>query len=152
MSKIEKIMEKDAYTCHENATVSDVIKTLSEMEIGGVPIVDDEKKLKGYITNTDIIKFIRHQRATLFDWGGELTPALIDKESFKEKSRELLAMPVMKVADRKKIFVEADDTIEEVADIFKKESIKKIAVLKKGKVVGIVTRSIILRYYLEKML
>jgi CBS domain-containing protein len=116
--------------------------------------VDGGQRLVGYITDADIIRFIAHRKAKIYDWG-DMMPVVIDDESLEEKMRELFETPVLDIATRKKVYATVDQEIDDVADFFKKEQVRKLAVLdggKDGKVVGVVTRSMILRYILANIL
>jgi IMP dehydrogenase len=44
----------DPITLHEDATIGDALKLMSENKIGGIPIVDNAKKLVGILTNRDL--------------------------------------------------------------------------------------------------
>ncbi len=44
----------DPITLHETATIADALKLMAENKIGGIPIVDDKKKLVGILTNRDL--------------------------------------------------------------------------------------------------
>ncbi|MFT3948985.1 MAG: IMP dehydrogenase [Agriterribacter sp.] len=44
----------DPVTLHENASIGDALKLMRENRIGGIPIVDDKKKLVGILTNRDL--------------------------------------------------------------------------------------------------
>jgi len=154
MTKITEIMETVPYTCRDTATVGDVIRHLTDVQVEGVPIVDGDQRLVGYITDSDIIRFIAHRKAKIYDWG-DMMPVVIDDESLEEKMRELFETPVLDIATRKKVYATVDQEIDDVADRFKKEQVRKLAVLdggKDGKVVGVVTRSMILRYILSNIL
>ncbi len=54
VKRAESGMILDPVTLHENALVSDAKRMMSEYRIGGIPIVDDNKKLIGIITNRDL--------------------------------------------------------------------------------------------------
>ncbi|PWU04264.1 MAG: IMP dehydrogenase, partial [Bacteroidetes bacterium] len=43
----------DPITLHENATIGDALNLMRENKIGGIPIVDNKKKLVGILTNRD---------------------------------------------------------------------------------------------------
>jgi CBS domain-containing protein len=157
MAKITELMETVPYTCSNTCTGGDVIRKLMDVQVEGVPIVDGEQRLVGYITDSDIVRFIAHRKAKIYEWGGDIMPVVVDDESLEDKMRELLNTPVLDIATRKKRYVTADQEIDEVADLFKKEQqIRKLAVLdtdsRNGKVIGVVTRSMILRYILSHIL
>ncbi|MDR0519646.1 MAG: CBS domain-containing protein [Clostridiales Family XIII bacterium] len=155
MAKITEIMETVPYTCQDTATVRDVINHLTDVQVEGVPIVDAEGRLAGYITDADIIRFISHKKAKIYDLG-DMMPVVVDDESLEEKVHGLFNTPVMDIATRKKVYATVDHEIDDVADIFRKEQVRKLAILDKdskdGKVIGVVTRSMIIRYILSDLM
>jgi predicted transcriptional regulator len=152
MAKITDIMHEIRFTADIDATVGEVIRQFSDEHIGWIPIVDSDRKLIAYITDGDILRFITHKRPRAFDYG-ELIAVEVDEESFESKVKTLLDTPVMKIAGKKpNIFAEVNQEIEEVADMFRHESVRLIAVLDGGRVVGIVRESDIVRHILMTLL
>ena len=152
MTKITEIMHEVRFTAHKDATVGEVIRQLTDERIGWIPIVNDEKKLLAYITDGDIVRFISHKRPRFFDYG-ELIAIEVDEEPFESKIKGLLDVPVMKVAGMKRnIFAEVDQGIDEVADMFRHENVRLVAVLDSGRVVGVVRESDIVRHILLTLL
>jgi IMP dehydrogenase len=47
-------MIQDPVTLHETALVSEAFKIMKEQKIGGIPVIDDSRLLKGIITNRDL--------------------------------------------------------------------------------------------------
>lgn len=54
VKRAESGMILDPVTLNENALVSDAKKMMAEYKIGGIPIVNEDKKLIGIITNRDL--------------------------------------------------------------------------------------------------
>ena len=54
-STIEDIMEKDLITVDEDSSIVDILKTMNNNNIGYVPVVDSDKKLKGLVTRSSVI-------------------------------------------------------------------------------------------------
>jgi IMP dehydrogenase len=54
VKRSESGMIIDPITLDESATVGDALKLMKEFRIGGIPIVDENNKLKGIITNRDL--------------------------------------------------------------------------------------------------
>lgn len=54
VKRSESGMILDPVTLPENALVADALKLMKEFRIGGIPVVDENKKLKGIITNRDM--------------------------------------------------------------------------------------------------
>jgi len=152
MAKITEIMIKVRFTVHKDATVGEVIKQLTDGGVGWIPIVDDDKKLLAYITDGDIVRYIAHKRPRFFDYG-EMIAIEVDEEPLEAKVKGLLDVPVMKIANRKRnVFADVDQDIDEVADIFRREQVHMVAVLDKGRVVGVVHEGDIVRHILRMLL
>ena len=138
-------MDKDVYTVHESATVGDVLRVLVEKKASGVPIINDEKRVVGFISDGDIMKFIAKQDPRIIDMTSFIT-VWYDTESFDKKLDDLMDLNVMELATTKVISVDADFEIDEVAKVLGKKKIKKVPVLENGILVGIVSRTNIIRY------
>src|SRR6202000_1052013 len=54
VKRSESGMIQDPVTLHEAATVADAVKIMREFKIGGIPVINGGRKLKGIITNRDL--------------------------------------------------------------------------------------------------
>lgn len=54
VKRAENGMIVDPVTIHKNATVGDALRMMYENKIGGIPVVDDERRLLGIVTNRDL--------------------------------------------------------------------------------------------------
>jgi IMP dehydrogenase len=54
VKRAENIMILDPITILEEGTISDALMLMQEYKIGGIPVVDNEKKLIGIVTNRDL--------------------------------------------------------------------------------------------------
>lgn len=54
VKRSESGMIQDPVTLHENALLGDAFKIMKEYRIGGIPVVDNNGKLKGILTNRDL--------------------------------------------------------------------------------------------------
>jgi CBS-domain-containing membrane protein len=52
---VRDIMEPDPVTVHPGTKMEDVVRTLKQHELPGVPVVDDDGRLVGIITEADLI-------------------------------------------------------------------------------------------------
>lgn len=138
-------MDRDVYTVHESATVGDVLRVLVDKKASGVPIINDEKRVVGFISDGDIMKFIAKQDPRIIDMTSFIT-VWYDTESFDKKLDDLMELNVMELATTKVISVDSDFEIDEVAKVLGKKKIKKVPVLENGILVGIVSRTNIIRY------
>ena len=110
-----------------------------------MPIINDEIRVVGFISDGDIMKFIAKQDPRIIDMTSFIT-VWYDTESFDKKLDDLMDLNVMELATTKVISVDADFEIDEVAKVLGKKKIKKVPVLENGILVGIVSRTNIIRY------
>jgi IMP dehydrogenase len=54
VKRAENIMILDPITIREEGTIADALMLMQEYKIGGIPVVDDEKRLIGIVTNRDL--------------------------------------------------------------------------------------------------
>lgn len=66
VKRSENGMITNPTTLHENAVVEDALKMMREFSIGGIPIVDNDNKLIGIVTNRDL-RFEKDIRKPLRD-------------------------------------------------------------------------------------
>lgn len=101
----------DPITLSEDALVSDALRLMKEYKIGGIPVVDENRFLKGIVTNRDL----------RFE---------------KQKSR-----PIREVMTKDKLITTTDGTNMLTAeDILQEHKIEKLPVVdQEGKLVGLIT-------------
>ncbi len=151
--KVSEIMKKDVYTVSDQATLADVMEAMVTYKISGLPVIDDKRHVMGFISDGDIMKFIAKQNPRIIDMTSYIT-VWYDNDSFEKKLTNLMDLNVLELATTKLVSVDTDYNIDEVAKVLGEKKIKKVPVLEDGKLVGIISRSDILRYllgvYLEK--
>ncbi|HEC43829.1 MAG TPA: IMP dehydrogenase [Bacteroides sp.] len=54
VKRAENVMITDPVTILKDGTIADALNLMSEYKIGGIPVVDDNKKLIGIVTNRDL--------------------------------------------------------------------------------------------------
>jgi len=117
---VRDVMTENVRTVRPNSTITEVVRKMNKFEVGSVVVVDGEKPV-GLITERDILRRVL-----------EVTLAA---EAMKAK--EVMSSPLVTVED--------EVTIEQAARIMADRRIKKLPVVKEGKLVGIVTSTDIVR-------
>ncbi len=123
--KINALMIPNPITITEKASVSDAIELMKVNSIRHLPVVSQKKILKGFLTLADL------KQGLIPSMVGDLT--LTD------------------LMIKKPITVEPDNDIELAAQLIYKHKIGGIPVVKKNKLVGIITESDILRAFIDMM-
>ena len=94
MTKINEIMEPNAYYCREQDTVGEVLTILAEKKVSGVPVVNEKMQVVGFISDGDIMDFISRKRTYMMDFHGAVMVGY-GNDNFDSKLHELLRLNVM---------------------------------------------------------
>ena len=123
--KIKSLMIPDPITITEKASVQDAIEVMKVNSIRHLPVVSEDKTLKGFVT--------------LADLKIGLIPSMVADVSLSD----------LMIKDP--ITIESDNDIEEAALLIYRHKIGGMPVVEKGKLVGIITESDILRAFIDMM-
>jgi CBS domain-containing protein len=138
------IMTREVVTVFPHTSLRYVAKLLGEHHISGVPVVDDDHRLVGIVTENDLLKWSDEPSEKQAWWlnmlaeGFELAPDFLDiVRSEREKVRTVMKADVATVTE--------DMSVSDVAKLLVSKGIKRVPVVKDAKVVGIVTRADLVR-------
>jgi len=111
VKRAENIMIVDPVTILQDGTISDALNLMQEYKIGGIPVVDDHKKLIGIVTNRDL------------------------------RFETSLSRPIKEVMTSNEIITTGQDTdLAQAAQILQKHKIEKLPVVDdKNTLIGLVT-------------
>jgi CBS domain-containing protein len=136
------IMVKSVATVGPETSVREVASLMLERRISGVPVVDVERRVLGIVSEGDLIRRpeIETDRAPS-GWVGFF---LSDEESARDfvkshgrKAREVMSQPVIGVGP--------DTPLAEIVRLMQRHGVKRLVVLREGKLAGLVTRADLLR-------
>ena len=73
--RVEEVMTKNPVTCPMDATIQEAARLMAERDVGFVPIVDENRKAIGTVTDRDIVirvaaKGLDPKTSRLRDFGG----------------------------------------------------------------------------------
>lgn len=148
---VKDIMTKEIITVREEDTVEKCANLLITHGLSGLPVVDDRGKIKGMLTEGDLIRRASRVKgpAVLEVLGGliylESPKKFIDdlKKSMGNLARDIMTGDV--------ITVDQDKEIEDAATLLVQEKIKRLPVVdKEGNLIGIVSRKDIMNHLFSK--
>lgn len=116
---IRDIMSTNLTYADDKASLNDVLKLMYERNVGGLPILDDDLRIKAIITEEDFVRFCRG-----LDTG-------LDVESFM--SPNVVTAP-------------AQTTIEKMTRMIIQKGFRRMPVVQEGVLMGMVTASDIMKY------
>lgn len=142
------VIRNDVYSIGEDATVRDVAAALLNYRTSGLPVVDGDGHVVGFVSDGDIMRGLGKQNPVASDLAW-CVASYGDDEPFDDRVAALMDMGVMELATRRVVSVGDDVSLEEVSHILSARQIKKIPVLRDGMLVGTISRSDIVRYLME---
>ncbi len=144
--KAQDIMKKEVITVKEYDKLEDVAKVLLDNKISGVPVISDDLRVMGIITEGDLIYQGKkvHVPAFIEILGGVFYYE--DPRKIEKDLRKMVAVRVSEVMSTKIITVEEDTPIEDIATLMIEKGINRVPVVGgNGKLVGIISRQDLIR-------
>ena len=127
--RAKDIMTTDVIVANKNDLIANVANLLIKEKIGGLPVVDEENKLVGIISETDIMKKESHvdsPRMLNFIQG---IIFLDDMKKFEDEMRAIAAYKVEDLMSKDIITVNENDTFDYVANVMIYISINRVPVV-----------------------
>jgi CBS-domain-containing membrane protein len=110
-----EIMTREVVSARPSAKIEEITRVLYVHGISGLPVLDEQHRVVGMVTEADILARQRGQRLV----------------------QEIMSSPA---------FVVSEETpLEEIAALLTRERIKRVPVVREGKLVGIVSRADVVR-------
>lgn len=116
-----EVMTKEVETIHEDETVDAAARRLANENVGALPIVDKQKHIKGILTDRDIVVNVLAR----------------GRDPKTTRVRELEIGEVYTVTP--------SDSVERAGELMAKHKVRRIPVVERGAVVGIISSSDVAR-------
>jgi len=146
--KAKEIMTKNVITVKPDTTVEEIAKILATNHISGVPVVDNENRVLGIVTEHDLLlkDKIKHAVPRMALFGLFIVPDDIVRQAYDDY-RKVHASEIMV---KKVISFPEDADVSEIAEVMYKRKINRVPILRRGKLAGIISRADIVRALAEK--
>lgn len=138
--KVKDFMVKDVISIKSDATVKELLKLLTKYGIGGAPVVADENKIVGMVSDGDIIRYLSPKEGSIHDFMYDIF--VEEGETEEEVLNEKINTAVDNLMHKEPIYtVKEDDTFEKAIHILSQHHFKTLPVLdSRGKLTGIISR------------
>ena len=136
--KARDVMVSPVITVKPDSLVKDVAKIFLERRISGAPVIDDQGKLAGIVSEGDLVyrSEIGTQRSHPY-WFLEMAkPETLAAEYVKAHART-----VADIMTRDVITATPITSLNEIAGLFERHAIKRVPIIENGQLVGIVSRA-----------
>jgi CBS domain-containing protein len=117
--KARDVMSTDVECIGENETVLDAARKLKELDVGGMPICGDDDRLKGMLTDRDIVVKVLAE----------------GKDPASTKAGELGQ------GDGETVTIGADDSIDEALHTMTTHKVRRLPVIDGDQLVGVVSQA-----------
>lgn len=142
---VDLAMNKDPYFVHDTDTIREVAQILAANKTSGVPVVDADQKVVGFISDGDIMKYIGRNDGTVLD-ATRMLYRVPDTENFMQRVADLIDLNVMRIATKGAIAVPSGSSLDDACRLLAEKRIKKVPVVNaEGALVGSLSRSDIIR-------
>jgi CBS domain-containing protein len=139
------IMTHNVVTAGPDATVGTIAKLLTEHGISALPICDKDGKLLGMLSEGDLMRPFSQANELRRSWwlnllaeGTELSPQFVDYVRLdNRRARDLMQTEVITATE--------STSAPELAELLTRHRIKRVPILRDGKLVGVVSRADLVR-------
>ncbi|MHC4639674.1 MAG: CBS domain-containing protein [Planctomycetota bacterium] len=120
MVSLEKIMSRDVVTVNQNAEIYDALRMMVDGNITGLPVLDDDGRLVGIVTEKDVMSRMLTTHNTQGNAADYMTTDVI---SFN-----------------------VNDDLLDIISALAKNDFRRVPIVSEEKLVGIISRSDIITY------
>lgn len=141
---VRDLMTSDVVTVPASMPLKEVAKLLLERRISGVPVIDDDGKVLGIVSEAD---FLRKDAGDRVQRRRPWLRWLIHEQPPEDSRYRLGATTAGEAMTAPAITVEADSPLSEAARRMTDARIKRLPVVEDGRLVGILTRTDVVRAF-----
>ncbi|NOY30755.1 MAG: CBS domain-containing protein [Planctomycetes bacterium] len=123
MNQIKDVMTERVFAVGPNATIDQAISLLLDHRVSGLPVVDDEGLLLGVITEFDIIGLV---------YNADIEASIVGDYMTKEVNS-----------------LDVEASLDDAANIFCNDSIRRIPIVRDGRLVGVLSRHDLISFVRE---
>ena len=148
--KAGDLMTRDVAVVHPETSLLEAVKLMAGRRISGVPVVDDAGTIVGMLSEGDLVRWHEGYTERQARWldmlaeGFQLAPAFL--QGIQEQHRK-----VKSVMSSGATTVTEDVPAREVANLMYEKNIKRVPVVRDGRLVGIVARFDLIRALAQKL-
>lgn len=124
MIPAKQVMTEKVITVHPETPIFDALQLLSRYRISGMPVINHDNEVVGILSEKDVLRL------------------LLDKNSDHQKT-------VFDYMSHDVISFNEDDSITEICNFFIRGHVRRVPIVRDGKLVGVVSRPDILGLILE---
>src|SRR5215471_1777767 len=144
------LMTRDVAIVRPDASLLDAVKLMAQRRVSGMPVVDSSGTIVGILSGSDLLRWHEGYTDRQAHWlemlaeGQHLAPEFL--RGIQEQNRK-----VNTVMTRGAVTVTEDTPAREIAQLMYAKQIRRVPVVRDGKLVGIVTRTDLVRALAQRL-
>ncbi|WP_446009155.1 CBS domain-containing protein [Candidatus Electrothrix sp.] len=149
MLSAQDLMTENVIAVTKDTEVRELAKILTENKISGVPVLDEDGRLAGVVTESDLIF---QNKKVHIPTAVAILDAFFFLESPEKMEQEMKKMAGVTVGDiyaKEVISVQKETPLDELATLMAEKNIHTLPVLDKEKLVGVIGKRDIIRIIAE---
>lgn len=136
------VMSINLCVANPDTPVNEIARQLCDRNISALPIVDDQNRVVGIVSEGDLMRRVELGTSPRRSWWLDLFSSNAELAQDYVKTHGRTAKDVM---TRSPVVVEESTDLTEVARLLELKRIKRVPVVREGKLVGVVSRADIVR-------
>lgn len=140
--KAQEIMTRDVITVGPDTSVRDIAALMVEKHISGVPVLTDNGKIIGMVSQSDLLHRAELGTERRHKWWFR---TFSDSYALAQEYAKAHGLKAHDIMSRYVVSVRDDAELRDVADILDSHRIKRVPVVQEGHLVGIITRGDLVR-------
>ena len=147
MTTAADLMTRDVLTVGPDMQIGDVAQLILEHKVTALPVVDDDGKLLGIVSEGDLVRGSKANGEARRSWWLTLmTGASSVNADLAGQSHR----PVGEIMSKDVLLAAESEKLPRLIELLSRRRIKRLPIVKEGKLVGIVSRVDILRFLAGK--
>ncbi|MCD6291467.1 MAG: CBS domain-containing protein [Anaerolineae bacterium] len=143
--KVQDIMSRDVKTVSPDTPVQEIIRMFRDYAVSGLPVVDEDGKLVGIVTEMDLIRRHARPHAPIYFPILDARIPLGRESEYRETIRRILATTARELMTSPVQTVLPNMDVIDLATLMVERGINPVPVVENGQLIGIVSRTDLLR-------
>ena len=143
------IMDWDYYALAPEASTLEAMRTLSERHVSGMPLVDKHGHVRGFVSDGDIMRYLADAHPAITS--AYSLVELANRDTIDERLHNLVSHSVEEIATKQVVCLPVGASLEEAFNTLADHKLKKVPVVQDGRIVGMLSRSNVIRHLMESL-
>ncbi|MDR1379827.1 MAG: CBS domain-containing protein [Synergistaceae bacterium] len=146
ITTVGDLMDRDLTVVMEHSTISEAIDIFYSHSVAGLPVVDVDWRLVGFLSETDILRAATPSYLEVLTQSSFLSG---EEEEFARELEKLGDLPVRDYMVKPPIAVEPYVSLMSIADLMIRKHFRRLPVVEDGVLIGIIDRRALWNFMLE---